>query len=616
MKKLVVLLVLVGVVNVVWAEGPVYFADANLKAAVEAELGISDPNATDMLGLTELDDDYSGIVDLTGLEYATNISQLILQYNFIDSNDLTPLSGLNSLTQLLLTGNNITDISALSGLTNMMTLWLGGNDISDISALSNMTIMIQLLLYSNDINDISALSNMTNMTQLWLAGNNISDISVLSSIVKLQNIDLLSNNISDLSALTGLMNLTYMRLSSNPLDQLAYCVYLPLIQDNNPGINLTYDPGECTLNCFNTRLEGTWYWRGLSTQKNGQPDDFGYDNAVFDFNSNGFFTGTMTDQDGSSWDENGISQLAEDGSINLLFNKNKGVLNAPINVSRDVMISNSEYPEEVFIDILVKAGESYATSDLEGVWYSRKLQVPQNGYPDNFGYDIGIYTFQNDGSFQGEWITETGSTGTETGTASVEPNGIVNITFDGSPPLEVVAAMNARKNLFIYNFTDNEVSEESHAIEIMVKKGTSYSLSDIVGTWFSRSIGTQMNGQPDNFGYDTLVITIQEDGSFMLIVTGTTSEEDGGELFYSTGTASIDSNGVVSLYVPSESFELNPVLSAGKDVMINNYLDPGNEIGIEIFVKKESLPGDLNFDGKVDLRDFAIFANNWLNGVE
>ena len=50
--------------------------------------------------------------------------------------------------------------------------------------------------------------------------------------------------------------------------------------------------------------------------------------------------------------------------------------------------------------------------------------------------------------------------------------------------------------------------------------------------------------------------------------------------------------------------------------MINNYLDPGNEIGIEIFIKKESLPGDLDFDGDVDLKDFSIFASHYLEGVE
>ena len=36
------------------AEEPVYFADPNLKAAVEAKLDINDPTPTEMLSLTSL----------------------------------------------------------------------------------------------------------------------------------------------------------------------------------------------------------------------------------------------------------------------------------------------------------------------------------------------------------------------------------------------------------------------------------------------------------------------------------------------------------------------------------------------------------------------------------
>jgi len=53
-------------------EDPVYFVDANLKACVEAALGITDPTPTDMLALGSLTCQNRGITDLTGLEYATN----------------------------------------------------------------------------------------------------------------------------------------------------------------------------------------------------------------------------------------------------------------------------------------------------------------------------------------------------------------------------------------------------------------------------------------------------------------------------------------------------------------------------------------------------------------
>jgi hypothetical protein len=38
------------------------------------------------------------------------------------------------------------------------------------------------------------------------------------------------------------MNLTSLVLRYNPLNADAYCMYLPLIEENNPGIDLYYDP--------------------------------------------------------------------------------------------------------------------------------------------------------------------------------------------------------------------------------------------------------------------------------------------------------------------------------------------------------------------------------------
>ena len=97
---------------------PVYFADANLKAAVEAKLGISNPTSTDMLSLTVLDNWYGPITDLTGLEYATNLMDLVL-YN-----------------------NQISDISALSGLTNLKGLELHGNPLDFDALLSTIPYLI------------------------------------------------------------------------------------------------------------------------------------------------------------------------------------------------------------------------------------------------------------------------------------------------------------------------------------------------------------------------------------------------------------------------------------------------------------------------------------------
>lgn len=118
----------------------VVIPDATLKAQIIDTLELSSSTVTeaDMRQLTVLEtpnnDPASMITDLTGLEYATNLRELNLDYNKIT--DLTPLQGLTSLESLNISYNNgattgtsgITDISCLSGLTNLKSFSSIGNE--------------------------------------------------------------------------------------------------------------------------------------------------------------------------------------------------------------------------------------------------------------------------------------------------------------------------------------------------------------------------------------------------------------------------------------------------------------------------------------------------------
>jgi hypothetical protein len=176
-------------------ESPVTFADPNLKAAVQAALGKPNPTPTEMLGLISLAVSNKGIVDLTGLEYATHLTTLDLGDNQI--NDLSALSGLDGLITLNLWHNQFTDISPLAGLVSLRTLDLNENYVSDISV----------------------LSGLPNLTTLWLDETWISDVSPLTSLTMLLHVD----------------------LSEDPLDANSYTVHLPQIRSHNPGVTIDYD---------------------------------------------------------------------------------------------------------------------------------------------------------------------------------------------------------------------------------------------------------------------------------------------------------------------------------------------------------------------------------------
>src|SRR3990172_3560114 len=99
------------------AEDPVYFTDANLKAAVEEALWINDPTPSDMSGLTSLNASSHKITDLTGLDYAINLCTLQLAHNQISN--IQALAGLGNLQRLVLNNNQISDLSPVSGLIRL-----------------------------------------------------------------------------------------------------------------------------------------------------------------------------------------------------------------------------------------------------------------------------------------------------------------------------------------------------------------------------------------------------------------------------------------------------------------------------------------------------------------
>ena len=190
-------------------EGRVHIPDSYLRAHIEKALGKTsgaEITQADMLTLTSLaaiGGRESSVEDLTGLEFAANLTELNLHSNQISN--ISTLAGLTDLTELYLGGNNISNISALVGLTDLTELYLGGNNISDISALAGLTDLTELYLVENNISDISALAGLTDLTELYLAFNQISDISALAELTDLTELSLNSNQISDFSPIAGLI---------------------------------------------------------------------------------------------------------------------------------------------------------------------------------------------------------------------------------------------------------------------------------------------------------------------------------------------------------------------------------------------------------------------------
>ncbi len=182
------------------------------EALVELGLPASAPLTKEkMLQLTSLKADHRGIVDLTGLEFATylkelylggrnritdlsplanltNLTQLHIWHREVDGMppvtnlDITPLSGLINLDGLSLENNGISDISPLAGLKELQLLGLAVNTIEDLSPLTGLKKLRHLNLSANNIENFSPLAELTNLEELWIEDNPATDFSPLAAL--------------------------------------------------------------------------------------------------------------------------------------------------------------------------------------------------------------------------------------------------------------------------------------------------------------------------------------------------------------------------------------------------------------------------------------------------
>lgn len=162
----------------------VHIPDAKLHKAIREELNSdTETSIPDGKPITKEDMgklrvclvDDEGLVDLTGLEYAINLTWLAFYDS--DISDLRPIAKLRHLEKLECWNNRrITDISPLVNLTELTVLDLEGCRISDIAPLANLTHLTALKLRGNRIIDVSPLANLNKLSVLELEGNPIMEL--------------------------------------------------------------------------------------------------------------------------------------------------------------------------------------------------------------------------------------------------------------------------------------------------------------------------------------------------------------------------------------------------------------------------------------------------------
>ena len=221
-----------------FAEQVVTIPDANLREAIRDALGLPPGAAITsdaMLKLTELLT-WGSVTDLTGLEYATNLTGLNLDNQPISN--LSPIAGLIQLEWLGLSHTDVSDISPLASLSQLRSLDLGKFRSRNLDTGASES--LRLFYGHTDVSDISPLASLTQLERLFLGHTGISDISPLSALTQLTSLDLHSTGVSDISPLASLTQLVKLNLVDCPLNAAAHRVHIPAIQAN--GTEVAFDP--------------------------------------------------------------------------------------------------------------------------------------------------------------------------------------------------------------------------------------------------------------------------------------------------------------------------------------------------------------------------------------
>ncbi len=202
--------------------GQVHIPDPILRAAVSNGIRRTPDvpiTASAMKRLRRLDLAGKGVRDLTGLQFATNLTWLHLPDNQVP--DLSPIASLIELRELWATHNHISDISPLKGLTNLTHLGLEHNQVSDISPVRNLKNLTVLVVSFNRISDISPVRGLTNLRELYIIHTLVSDLSPIAGLTNLETLYCWDANISDLSPLAGLTNLKRLDFGGNNVSDVS-----------------------------------------------------------------------------------------------------------------------------------------------------------------------------------------------------------------------------------------------------------------------------------------------------------------------------------------------------------------------------------------------------------
>lgn len=130
------------------------------------------------------DGDIRNISDLTGLEYAENITYL--RFGETAVTDLTPIADLENVEYLRFNDTAVTDLSPLSNYTTLTYLNMNSTSgVTDISPLAGNTGLKEVIFREVAFGNagMATISNFTNLYRINMRDTGVTDITVLGELM-------------------------------------------------------------------------------------------------------------------------------------------------------------------------------------------------------------------------------------------------------------------------------------------------------------------------------------------------------------------------------------------------------------------------------------------------
>ncbi|EAE8346391.1 LPXTG cell wall anchor domain-containing protein [Listeria monocytogenes] len=188
-------------ISVKAAQDVVNIPDPVLKSYLNGLLGqssTSDITEAQMDTIPSVTINNSGLKDLTGLDYAHNLTFLHLSNTGVT--DYSLVANIPSLTNLSISGSNLTNnsIPDLNGLENLNNLTLGSGNL-DNNALTKFNKLPNLTFLNLDTNpaitDFMPLKSIPNLTTLFIQFCGVNDFRGIDSFPKLINLSAYGQNV-------------------------------------------------------------------------------------------------------------------------------------------------------------------------------------------------------------------------------------------------------------------------------------------------------------------------------------------------------------------------------------------------------------------------------------